>query len=147
MPVLAQALEQGAGERGGDLQPVAFRDIGGALLRRVEAAQQPGDHPLCIVIRHGEAIGIAERALQARVFARGQVLRRRAAQTVQPRAQALTVLPQLRCIEGRVVLVNLPSLFLLIEQGQGNARNLKALGQALQLFGQHFGQAGQAGQA
>ncbi|MNL52580.1 hypothetical protein D3C87_1757710 [compost metagenome] len=91
--MLAQAFKQGAGERGGDLQPIAFGDIGGALLRRVETAQQPGDHPLRIVVGHGEAIVIAERALQARVFARDQVLGCRAAQTVQPRAQALVVLP------------------------------------------------------
>ncbi|MNS68222.1 hypothetical protein D3C72_1014980 [compost metagenome] len=99
------------------------------------------------MIGHGEAIGIAERTLQARVFARGQVLRCRAAQTVQPRAQALTVLPQLRCIRGRVVLLNLPTMFLLIEQGEGNAGDLKTLGQALQLLGQHLGQARQAAQA
>ncbi|MCY1240142.1 hypothetical protein D9M72_529760 [compost metagenome] len=38
-------------------------------------------------------------------------------------------------------------MFLLIEQGESNAGDLKTLGQALQLLGQHLGQARQAAQA
>src|SRR5690606_36225286 len=50
-------------------------------------------------------------------------------------------------IEGRVMLVDLPAVFLFNQQRHGQTRNLKMLRQVLQLLYQYFGQARQAAQA
>ncbi|MNO92760.1 hypothetical protein D3C76_843420 [compost metagenome] len=129
--MFAQAFQQGAGEGGGELQPVTLADIRGLLLDRVTAAEQPGHHALGIVIGHGETLRAGKDALQARMFAQVQVMRRGAVQAIETGAQALTGAPQAGRIEAGVVLVNLPALLLLIEQRQGDTGNVKALGQCL----------------
>ncbi|MNX66299.1 hypothetical protein D3C86_973880 [compost metagenome] len=139
MAVFAQAFQHGRGERGSELQPVDHPDVGRSLLHRPATTQQPGCHPLGIVIGHDETLGIAEGALQARVLHQIEVLGRGAVEAVEAGAQALPVLPKLRRVETGVVLVNLPTLFLLVEQCQGDARDLETLGEALQLFAQHLG--------
>ena len=45
------------------------------------------------------------------------------------------------------MLMHLPALFLLVEQRHGNARDMQTLGEELQLFAQHLGQARQTAQA
>ena len=84
-----------------------------------------------IVIGHGEPLRAGKDALQARMFAQVQVMRRGAVQAIEAGAQALTGAPQAGRIEAGVVLVNLPALLLLIEQRQGDTGNVKALGQCL----------------
>ena len=148
MLMLAQAFQQRPCERGGELQPVALSDVGCTLLHRVKTTEQPRDHALGIVVRHREPFGITEEAVvQARVLAEGQMLRGGAVQTVEPGAQALTVLPQPGRIKRRVMLMDLPAVFLFIQQRHGHARDLKTPRQMLQLFQQYVGQARQAAQA
>ena len=151
MALLAQAAEQRSGQRTGQGQPVAIGQPWRHVVDRVKPAKQPCDHALIIAVGHSEPVGVAERGLQSRMFIAalraGEALRCAAVEAVQRRAQWLAVLPQLRGVVGTKLLMNLPALGLFIQQGHGEAGDVPALGDGLQLFAKHRRQTRQAARA
>ena len=61
-----QAVEQGRGDGGGQLQPVTVAGVG---LCAEKTAQQPCGYAVSIAIGHEKTIGITKQPLQARVVA------------------------------------------------------------------------------
>ena len=146
MTVLAQSLQQRRGDGGSQQQPVVIVQVGRLLRRVIVRAQQPCRHALSVAVGHGKTFVRAEQRTQSRLLARQQTLRQGAVQAVEGGAQALLITPHLRCIRRRVVLMNLPALTLLVEQGHRHTGNAQMLTQALQLFAQHLRKAGEAAQ-